>query len=162
MDNFDINNFKKIAVYAYEEDGLLPKGIEYCEKTYHKFFDMMFPKIKISEYFLDGPTINKNNFRYEWYRLLHLCQHNEFDLVLIPSLDTLAPNGLQSISLTRELKTKAQKTHIYFALEDFSSLTEDFEKVLSWNFIINDAITQRNKRTRKLFEYMKLTKTWNA
>ena len=21
MDNFDINNFKKIAVYAYEEDG---------------------------------------------------------------------------------------------------------------------------------------------
>ena len=77
--------------------------------------------MQITEFLLDGPTFNKNNFRYEWYRLLHKCQHNEFDLVLIPSLDTLSPDGIQSMALTRELKRKAPNTHIYFALEDFSS-----------------------------------------
>ena len=162
MTDFDISNFKKIAVYAFEQDALLPKGITFCEKTYQKFFDMLFPKVQITEFLLDGPTFNKNNFRYEWYRLLHKCQHNEFDLVLIPSLDTLSPDGIQSMALTRELKRKAPNTHIYFALEDFSSLSEEFETLLSWHFIINDAMAQRRKRTKKLFEYMRLTKTWNA
>ena len=162
MDNFDINKFKKIALYAYEDDELLPKGISFCENTYKKFFDMIFSKIQISEVFLDGPSLNQNNFRYEWYRLLHKCQHNEFDLVLIPSLKALSDDGIQSMQLTRELIRKAKHTQIYFALEDFSSSAEDFEVSLSWNFIINDEITKRQKRTKKLFEYMRLTKTWNT
>ena len=161
MDTFDINNFKKIAVYAYEEDGLIPKGVEFCENTYRKLFDMIFPKIQISEIFLDGPTFNQNNFRYEWYRLLHKCQNNEFDLVLIPTLKSLSDDGIQSMQLTRELIRKAKRTQVYFALEEFSSSTEDFEVSLSWNFIINNEIIKRQKRTKKFFEYMKLTKTWN-
>ena len=72
MNNFDIKTFNKIAVYAYEEDGLLPKGIDFCEKTFKRLFDMIFPKIQITELFLDGPSLNQNNFRYEWYRLLLL------------------------------------------------------------------------------------------
>ncbi len=94
MIDFDINNFEKIAVYAYEQDAMLPKGIEFCEKTYKNFFDMIFPNIKITEFLLDGPTFNKNNFRYEWYRLLHKCQH-ELKSISIELLNLIkeTPNG---------------------------------------------------------------------
>lgn len=161
MDNFDINNFKKIAVYAYEEDGLLPKGIEYCEKTYRKLFDMVFPKIQITELFLDGPSFNQNNFRYEWYRLLHKCQHNEFDLVLIPSLQTLSQDGIQSMNLAKELIKHPNPPKVYFALEEIASTVEDFNYVLCVNSIINDAVAHRKRQKNKLLQYLKLTKSWS-
>lgn len=161
MNNFDIKTFNKIAVYAYEEDGLLPKGIDFCEKTFKRLFDMIFPKIQITELFLDGPSLNQNNFRYEWYRLLHKCQHNEFDLVIIPSLQTLSQDGIQSMHLTKELIKHPNPPKVYFALEDIASTVEDFENTLCINCIINDAVNQRKKQKNKLLQYLKLTKNWN-
>ena len=162
MSDFDIKNFKKIAVYAFEEDGLLPRGVAFSEKTYKNFVDMLFPKTIVTEYFLDGPSFNKNNFRYEWYRLLHKCQHGEFDLVLTPSLDSLGNDSLQSITATKELLKKAPNITIYYVLEELSSLADNFNFALSLYYTTNEELIRKQKRTKKILDYMRLTKTWNA
>ena len=148
----------RVACYLYYGTDLLPKGKLKTRKDAEPIFKAMkkiFPELKISKYYIDNLERDIINRKSELSKLQEDCKSGKYDMVVFPSIYSLRNNALDVIREIRIFRQTENPPLIYFLLEDYDSLSEDFETYL--HTIVFGRLLQKDylQKKKKFYQYLK-------
>jgi len=109
----------------------------------------------ISKYYIDNLERDIINKKSELSKLQEDCKSGKYDMVVFPSIYSLRNNALDVIREIRIFRQTENPPIIYFLLENYDSLTEDFETYL--HTIVFGRLLQKDylQKKKKFYQYLK-------
>ena len=115
-------------------------------------FMHQFKNVDIEHFYID---VKGDFHQTQFAALLEACEQNKYDLVLIPSMDSLTPYASDFRSKIEQIKKASPFTEIYFWLEDFSTKNDDWELRATITFAFREQHSYEAKRKRELMKQMR-------